>query len=369
MTTYSKSGSFGWAGGGKAGAIVDMWLASRFSSQPSQNQAPPSGSPDAGPVTTGPEYGNPGAFTVSDIATIADYYIRVQYGGQTYWSACSANDLTGAPVASGVSEVLGDETSIHVVNNTTTPTVSLLAGTGDVTWSAGSTATTLKNTGPGTTGPIGSTTTVPVVSIDAQGRVTALTSASLSTYAPLASPALTGTPTAPTQTFGDSSTKIATDTFVAAAVATPAGVPSGRMYTTSATTIANNSTVPITGMVQDYVRGGVTFSSGGNSLTIPTTGVYHITVGIGSMNLTANGTLPSGSMEVIPVLNGSVVLGRSSAPCASNWPAAVWSDQRDLSAGAVLTLAGAQSSGSTAFADPNNGNQLPSWVSVALVTI
>lgn len=36
---------------------------------------------------------------------------------------------------------------------------------------------TLKNTGPGATGPIGSTTVIPVVTIDAQGRVTALTSA------------------------------------------------------------------------------------------------------------------------------------------------------------------------------------------------
>jgi len=38
--------------------------------------------------------------------------------------------------------------------------------------------------------------------------------------APLASPALTGSPTAPTQTTGDSSTKLATDAFVATAVAT-----------------------------------------------------------------------------------------------------------------------------------------------------
>ena len=37
-------------------------------------------------------------------------------------------------------------------------------------------------------------------------------------YAPVASPALTGSPTAPTQTTGDSSTKIATDAFVATAV-------------------------------------------------------------------------------------------------------------------------------------------------------
>lgn len=39
-------------------------------------------------------------------------------------------------------------------------------------------------------------------------------SSSLSSYAPLASPALTGNPTAPTQTAGDNSTKIATTAYV-----------------------------------------------------------------------------------------------------------------------------------------------------------
>lgn len=40
---------------------------------------------------------------------------------------------------------------------------------------------TLINTGPGVTGPIGSSTTTPVITIDAKGRVTALTSATIST--------------------------------------------------------------------------------------------------------------------------------------------------------------------------------------------
>lgn len=49
--------------------------------------------------------------------------------------------------------------------------------TGDATGSGtGSFATTLKNTGPGATGPLGSATATPAVTIDAQGRVTALTS-------------------------------------------------------------------------------------------------------------------------------------------------------------------------------------------------
>lgn len=41
-------------------------------------------------------------------------------------------------------------------------------------------AITLKNTGPGATGPIGSATVAPIITIDAQGRVTALSSATIS---------------------------------------------------------------------------------------------------------------------------------------------------------------------------------------------
>jgi hypothetical protein len=50
---------------------------------------------------------------------------------------------------------------------------------GDMTVVPSTGVATLKNTGPGATGPIGSSTTVPVVTIDAQGRVTALTSAGI----------------------------------------------------------------------------------------------------------------------------------------------------------------------------------------------
>jgi hypothetical protein len=48
---------------------------------------------------------------------------------------------------------------------------------------------------------------------------TAFTATALASYAPLASPALTGTPTAPTPSAADSSTKIATTAFVAGAKA------------------------------------------------------------------------------------------------------------------------------------------------------
>jgi hypothetical protein len=94
--TYTKSGSFGFAGGGKSGAIVDLWAASRFGSlPPAEDQAPPSGSPDAGPVTTSTVDGNPGAFYITGITVVQDYWIRVQYGGKTYWGGCPAATLGG----------------------------------------------------------------------------------------------------------------------------------------------------------------------------------------------------------------------------------------------------------------------------------
>ena len=49
---------------------------------------------------------------------------------------------------------------------------------GDMTVTSGGVAT-LKNTGPGATGPLGSATVAPIITIDAQGRVTALSSATV----------------------------------------------------------------------------------------------------------------------------------------------------------------------------------------------
>ena len=55
--------------------------------------------------------------------------------------------------------------------------------------------------------------------IDDSLSLGALQTSLAATYAPLNSPALTGNPTAPTQTGGDNSTKISTTAFVAAAIA------------------------------------------------------------------------------------------------------------------------------------------------------
>lgn len=66
--------------------------------------------------------------------------------------------------------------------------------------------------------------------------------AAVAPLAPLASPALTGSPTAPTQTPGDNTTKIATDAFVTAAItaALALTVPAGALVAASEST---NSTI------------------------------------------------------------------------------------------------------------------------------
>lgn len=118
--------------------------------------------------------------------------------------------------------------------NTGDQTITL---TGDVTGSGTSSfAATLA--AAGTAGTYGDATHVPQFTTDAKGRVTAVTAVSiaipesavtnlttdLAAKAPLASPALTGTPTAPTASANDNSTKIATTAYVDAGDATRASV-------------------------------------------------------------------------------------------------------------------------------------------------
>lgn len=52
----------------------------------------------------------------------------------------------------------------------------------------------------------------------------------------------------------------------------------GRMYQSSAQSIAEGTATPLGNMTEDYVQGGVTFTtpSGVGTLTVPATGLYHV---------------------------------------------------------------------------------------------
>lgn len=81
------------------------------------------------------------------------------------------------------------------------------------------------------------------IKIDKNGHISEYGSAvDLTTYAPLSSPALTGTPTAPTPSSGDNTTKIATTEFVTTAIS---GVSGAMVFKGTVTT---SNTLPTTGV-------------------------------------------------------------------------------------------------------------------------
>lgn len=110
----------------------------------------------------------------------------------------------------------------------------------------------------------------PSTHTHAQSDVTNLT-ADLAAKAPLASPALTGTPTAPTQTAGNNSTRLATTAFVATAVAAKADT--SHTHTASQVTDLAEAVRDTVGTA--LVAGSnitITVNDAGDTITIASTG-------------------------------------------------------------------------------------------------
>jgi hypothetical protein len=85
MATFTVAGVALGGTGPVNGAEVSAWKASRFASPPAQGAAPPAGSPDAGPVTSGLSFGGVGAFAIA-VPTAESYWLQVAYGGVNNWS-------------------------------------------------------------------------------------------------------------------------------------------------------------------------------------------------------------------------------------------------------------------------------------------
>ena len=94
-------------------------------------------------------------------------------------AAGSANEVVRVPSGGGAPAFGAVNLAAAAAVTGQLVATSMPALTGDVTTAGGALATTLANAGPGATGPIGSATVAPVITIDAKGRVTALTSATI----------------------------------------------------------------------------------------------------------------------------------------------------------------------------------------------
>ena len=121
------------------------------------------------------------------------------------------------------------------------------------------------------------------------------------------------------------------------------GNPAGLMSSTS-NSFANSTQTTITGFSSSFLKGGVTFSSGGNSLIVPVTGIYSI-----SSEIFLN---PSGGGAARMILytnkNGSTInQTEMSNPSLYSYPCIPVTFLYSCTAGDALTLQFYQNSGST----------------------
>lgn len=247
----------------------------------------------------------PGKPTLANVATSGNY-----------------SDLSGLPNLSLYLTTANAATTYQPIGSYAQGNITITAGTG-LTGGGNLTANrtlTLANTAV-TPGAYGSSTQVGNFEVDAQGRlVTAgnvliapafssitskpttlagygitdgITAATVSaTYAPLASPSLTGTPTAPTAANGTNTTQLATTAFVANALPVAAS-----------TTPANISTIAAVGT-------GSTFARADHVHALPTTAVtagsYGSASSVATFTVDGFGRLTAAGSTAIAIAAGAV---------------------------------------------------------------
>lgn len=157
---------------------------------------------------------------------------------------------------------------------------------------------------------------------------TAITNTLNSTYAPLASPALTGNPTAPTRTAGDNDTSIATTEFVTTAVATANTVAFANLGLTNSTlntlsTNVINNYAPLASPALTGVPTAPTAATNTNTTQIATTAFVRaqLTASIPVTSVagkTGTVTLAVGDISGAAPLASPALTGTPTAPTASS---------------------------------------------------
>lgn len=111
------------------------------------------------------------------LLSISALLLSLCFGGQALAAGASPSNMTASGAIVGT-QIVWCPTGLTADLKCTFTQIDTFINaqfSGDLTVTSGG-VVTLKNTGPGATGPLGSTTTAPSVTIDAQGRVTALAS-------------------------------------------------------------------------------------------------------------------------------------------------------------------------------------------------
>jgi len=159
----------------------------------------------------------------------ASTYLTQSNAASTYQTISGMSSyLTTSSAAStyqtqaGMSDYLSKAGNLAGLASTATARTNLGLGTMATATAADYSTTTVANGlyYPLSSNPAGYLTTAPVTSVAGRTGAVTLAVADVSGAAPLASPALTGTPTAPTATAGTNTTQLATTAFVTAAIPT-----------------------------------------------------------------------------------------------------------------------------------------------------
>jgi hypothetical protein len=258
-------------------------------------------------------------------------------GGLNYQGTWNASTNTPA-LTSGV----GTKGFLYVVNTAGTTTLD-----GNSSWSVGDfvnfNGTVWQRIPAQAVGVSSFNTRVGAVTLSSSDVTTALgftpaNATSISGLAPLASPALTGTPTAPTPTAGDNSTKIATTGFITgtfAPLASPAltGVPTAPTATagTNTTQVATTAFVltsmgtfaPINSPTFTGTPAAPTATAGDNSTKVATTAFVATSFApLASPTFSGRVQSPSYSFTTIALgnISGTNTLNLASA---SEWSATI----------------------------------------------
>lgn len=131
--TMKLSSVFGGALGGITGVVVTAYKSTRFTTAPVETAAPPSGTPDAGPVTTALAFGGPGAWHMT-APLITTYWVSAVFATKRYWyfypSTGGGGTIQTLESTSGeitVTTPTGPVTNLAIAK---VPTGALVAGTG-----------------------------------------------------------------------------------------------------------------------------------------------------------------------------------------------------------------------------------------------